>query len=78
MDFEAVDTGKTVELRVKDYGAGIPEDVRDRIFEEGFSTSGSTGLGLFIIKKLVERYGGKLTCENDTDGAVFIVELPKG
>lgn len=78
VDFEAIEKGEVVELRVKDYGAGIPEEVRERVFEEGFSTSGSTGLGLFIAKKLVEGYGGKLTCENHPDGAVFIVELPKG
>ena len=78
VDFEVTDIGKTVELRIKDYGVGIPEELRDKIFEEGFSASGSTGLGLFIARKLVERYGGKLTFETHKDGAIFVIKLPKG
>jgi len=42
-----------------DNGSGIPEEISDRIFEEGFSTKGS-GLGLYIVKKLMSRYGGEI------------------
>ncbi|WP_457590576.1 ATP-binding protein [Geoglobus sp.] len=78
IDFEIADAGNAVELRVIDYGTGIPDDVKERIFEEGFSTADSLGLGLYISKKIVERYGGSIEVQdNQRGGAVFVIRIPK-
>ena len=69
-------TGCTVS--VKDNGAGIPDELKDKIFSAFYSTKeGGTGLGLSISKKIVESYGGTLTLSDaETGGACFSVFLP--
>lgn len=47
-------------ITFSDNGKGIPEILASRIFEEGLSTKGS-GLGLYIVRKLMERYGGDIS-----------------
>jgi nitrogen-specific signal transduction histidine kinase len=67
-------------LEVSDNGPGIPEDLRERIFEPFFSTKGSrgTGLGLAVTRKIVEEHGGRITVETgEMGGARFIVLLPQ-
>ncbi|KAA0003057.1 MAG: PAS domain S-box protein [Thermoplasmata archaeon] len=66
------------EIRIVDYGIGIPDKIKDKIFDERFSygeTRGS-GLGLYIVKKAIERYGGSIHVEdNKPNGAVFVIKL---
>ncbi len=63
-------------LRVKDYGKGVPKEMREKIFEEGFTTGKGTGMGLYIVKKLVEIYGGEIKVyDNVPHGAIFEVRL---
>ena len=66
-------------VRVIDNGKGIPEDIRDRIFEPKFSTKSSgMGLGLAMVRKIVEGSGGKIYFESTVDeGTTFYVELPE-
>jgi PAS domain S-box-containing protein len=74
-----IETGDVVRLRVADNGPGIPDDRKDAIFEEGEQglDSHGTGLGLYLVRTLVDRYGGEVWVEdNDPEGAVFCVELP--
>jgi PAS domain S-box-containing protein len=69
----------TVAVRVADNGPGIPDDRKDVIFEDGEKGLGSegTGLGLYLVETLVDRYGGTVRVEdNEPEGAVFVVELP--
>ncbi len=76
--------GDRVHLRVADGGPGIPAGSCERIFEQYYrvpSVSGSTvkgtGLGLPIVRGLVELHGGRVWCESDTGrGSVFHVVLP--
>jgi len=67
-----------VELRVRDEGPGLPEELRHRIFDPFFTTKQhGTGLGLTIAHRLTEAYGGRLRAENrPAGGAEFIVTLP--
>jgi PAS domain S-box-containing protein len=61
-----------------DNGIGIPDEIKDKIFEESFSfgKTGNTGLGLYIVKKAVESYGGYVTIQNAIPhGAEFVVGL---
>ncbi len=64
---------------LSDNGSGIKEGMRTKIFEEGVSTGGAdhSGLGLYIVKKVIERYGGSVWVEdNQPCGAIFVLELP--
>ena len=69
---------ETVRVRVADNGPGIPDDRKERIFEEserGLDSEG-TGLGLYLVRTLIDRYGGDVWVENNgPEGSVFIVEL---
>ncbi len=78
---------ETVAVRIADNGPGVPDSQKDTIFgrgEKGLESEG-TGMGLYLVKTLVEMYGGDVAIEDktagnagdDSDGAVFVVELPK-
>ena len=56
-------------ITVEDNGAGIPEKIRQRIFDVFFSTKGSqgTGLGLAVTKKIIEEHGGVIEAESTPD-----------
>lgn len=69
-----------VQLRVADDGPGVPEPVRDELFDRGElgEQSSGTGIGLYIVETLVRRYGGSVWIEdNEPRGTVFVVELPR-
>ncbi|WP_187471066.1 sensor histidine kinase [Luteimonas viscosa] len=73
----------TLEILVGDDGSGIPEPLRERIFEPFFSTKPAehgTGLGLAVGRDLVEAAGGSLTLDPAARGAgaVFRIRLPMG
>ena len=68
----------TVRTSVRDYGAGISEEMRDRVFDPFFTTkTEGLGMGLAIVRSIVESHGGTITIENvDGDGARFGFVLP--
>ena len=72
--------GRGVEIRVKDNGPGIPDDVKKKIFQPFFTTKPTgqgTGLGLSMSYDIVKAHGGKLSVESkDGEGTEFIVRLP--
>jgi len=58
-------------------GPAIPADNLDKIFEPYFSSkSGGIGLGLAVVKHVVEEHGGRVTVQNVREGVEFCVELP--
>lgn len=66
-------------VSIMDWGSGIPEEVRSRIFEEGFKfgSTGGTGLGLYIVWKVMKRYGGSVSVrENRPNGTIFDLVFP--
>lgn len=67
-----------VTVGVRDYGRGIAKDARDRLFEQFFTTKNEgLGLGLFIVRSIIETHGGKISSENaDGGGARFYFTLP--
>jgi signal transduction histidine kinase len=69
----------TVEIRVADTGAGLPGDLVAELFRPFVTRKpDGTGLGLWISRSLVERYGGDIRAANRSDGvagAVFTVSL---
>ncbi|AJF67696.1 sensor histidine kinase [Streptomyces vietnamensis] len=74
--------GRTVVLRVSDSGPGVPEERRELIFTEGWTTKalpshGKRGLGLALVRRLAERRGGTAGVTGGPEGgAVFTVVLP--
>ncbi len=70
--------GQYVQVTVSDRGAGIPPEVRDRVFEPFFTTRpGSAGLGLALVRSIVERHGGLASFETqEGQGSAFSVLLP--
>lgn len=73
------DTG-TVTLTVADDGGGIDPAHRSRLFRPYFTTKKhGTGLGLFVIRRIVEAHGGTVAVESEPGkGTTFRVELPAG
>jgi len=71
-------TTRFVELKIKDNGHGISEDMLGSIFEPYVTTkTKGTGLGLAIVKKIVEEHGGIIWVENNADiGASVMIKLP--
>ncbi len=73
------------ELRVCDRGPGVPEALRERIFEPFFrlpghaEREGGVGLGLALVKQIAERHGGQVRCEAQAGGgSCFVLSLPAG
>ena len=66
-------------IEVRDNGTGIPESLRDKIFTPNFSTKSSgMGLGLAIIKNIIERAGGTIRFETKLgEGTSFFIEIPE-
>ena len=76
-----LDDGDGITLRVRDNGPGIPEDLRDEVFTDGFTTKAERsgvrrGLGLALVHRLVQRLGGTIRLEVQ-DGTTFDVHLPQ-
>lgn len=69
--------GKII-LTVTDDGIGIPESVREKLFRPYFTTKKhGTGLGLFVIRKIVEEHGGTVSVHSEPGrGTTFRIELP--
>ena len=66
-----------VKLFYEDNGVGILEVNKPKLFHEGFTTGKSTGLGLFLIKKMVEVYGWMITEDGELGkGAKFVITIP--
>ncbi len=76
--------GDEVEIEVEDEGIGIPESEQDRLFSRFFRSSTSqeraiqgTGLGLVIVKSIVEHHGGEITVRSQSGvGTTFTIRLP--
>jgi len=71
-------TNKNILLTIKDNGNGIPENLREKIFEPNFTTKSSgTGLGLAFVKNSIENAGGKVWFETRLGhGTTFYFSLP--
>jgi len=71
-------TAKSMLLTIRDNGEGIPEGLREKIFEPNFTTKSSgTGLGLAFVKNSIENAGGKVWFETASgQGTTFYISLP--
>jgi CheY-like chemotaxis protein/two-component sensor histidine kinase len=85
IDLSAERSGPDVIVRVRDYGIGIARDMLSRIFDlfqqvqPSFERiSGGLGVGLTLVKRLVEMHGGQVVATSDgiNKGSEFVVRLP--
>jgi signal transduction histidine kinase len=82
---ESEDGHRYVTIAVSDRGGGVPDDLKEVIFErfaKGIKQKGSSGLGLHIVSMLARRYRGKVWVEDHVpgrseEGSVFKVRLPE-
>ena len=73
-----------IEVQISDTGMGISEEDRDRIFERFYKAdksrtraSGGSGLGLSIVKKIIDLHKGTIEVKSEIDkGTTFIVQIP--
>ena len=67
-------------MSINDSGCGIPDAIRERIFDAFFTTKPAgegTGLGLDIVRKIVEKHGGRIAVDSEVGrGTTFTVALP--
>lgn len=84
IDVEVLKKDMLCMIRVKDYGIGIPDNLKTLLFDQ-FSKAGrqglkgerSIGLGLHISKDIVEQHGGTLSLESEENkGSTFIISMP--
>ncbi|MEO7988794.1 MAG: GAF domain-containing sensor histidine kinase [Chryseolinea sp.] len=81
IDVEVKNTSNGVMLKISDNGEGIPTEHHDRIFELFFrgNNSARSGMGLYIVKKLVEKSGGAIHFNSEYGHFTeFIITLPTG
>jgi len=67
-----------IEISIADTGAGIPEEIHDRLFEPFFTTKANgSGLGLTITRQIIEEHGGTIRVESEpAHGTTFYLRLP--
>jgi two-component system, NtrC family, nitrogen regulation sensor histidine kinase NtrY len=73
-----VSSDKRCEISIQDNGKGIPEEVQSKLFVPYFTTkSTGTGLGLAMVKQIVEMHHGKISYTSiENEGTTFVIELP--
>ncbi|MBZ4642476.1 MAG: multi-sensor hybrid histidine kinase [Deferribacteraceae bacterium] len=70
--------GEYIKIAIRDYGSGIPEDIKNEIFEPFFTTKETgSGLGLAISHSIIKKHSGYITFKNLDKGCVFEIFLPK-
>lgn len=80
IDLDVYDVGEAIEISVTDSGAGIPAEVRERIFEPLYTSKDigrGTGLGLSISSEITMRHGGSLELDSNSANTRFVLCLPK-
>jgi signal transduction histidine kinase len=81
LDIKIKDEEKNQVVYIKDSGGGIPKEIQDKIFDPFFTTKKAgegSGIGLDIVKKIVESHDGTITFEVEEGvGTTFIISIPK-
>jgi signal transduction histidine kinase/DNA-binding NarL/FixJ family response regulator len=74
----ATQVAEYVHLEIHDTGSGIPEEIRAHLFEPfvTFGKTHGTGLGLAVVKRIVEEHHGDINVSSSTTGTTFTIRLP--
>ena len=78
LEVRLAEDGRMASLSIHDQGGGIPDDVRDKIFDLYFTTKkDGSGIGLAMTYRIVELHNGSIEVESDaTHGTTFILRFP--
>jgi signal transduction histidine kinase len=79
VEIDLCDWASGVEIRITDHGRGIPDSIRNTLFEPfvSFGKENGTGLGLTVVQKIVQDHGGEVVIERTSpQGTVFRIRLP--
>ena len=78
MQISLYTTSEKVTVKIKDNGKGIPNKIRDKLFQPNFTTKTSgMGMGLAIVKSIIKNAGGNIFYKTEFNkGTTFTVELP--
>ena len=80
IDLSFDESDNNLVITIKDYGPGIPENIKDKLFKEVISTKGKngTGLGLYMSYSTIKvHFHGNLTFESEKDmGTTFYIKVP--
>jgi signal transduction histidine kinase len=80
ISIEYAEDAKNHIISISNNGPAIPEDIIPKIFDAFFSTKKrgeGTGLGLNIIKKIIEKHQGNIVCHSNSSKTTFLISLPK-
>lgn len=85
IDFSVSQEQGVIKIVVQDSGIGIPKSQQDRLFSKFFRADNATavhtdgtGLGLYMVKKIIDRHGGKITVDSvEGKGTAFIITIPE-
>ena len=79
LDIMVFSQAEQVVVQITDSGVGIPDEIKDRIFEPFFTTKGAgegSGLGLDIVKKIINKHNGNIMVESQPGKTTFSIALP--
>jgi len=66
-----------ISLNYKDYGEGIPTEIKDKIFDFGYTNTNGSGMGLYIVRNILKKYNATIEVNTDLDiGVEFIINFP--
>lgn len=70
-------TAESIVLHFRDYGTGIPEEIKDKIFNFGFTYTNGSGIGLYMIRNILKKYNASISANTRVDkGVEFLVTFP--
>jgi len=81
VEVEMLENSGAVEIRIRDNGRGIPDPIRDRLFEPfvSYGKENGSGLGLAVAQKITQDHGGEISVERTSEaGTVFRLIIPLG
>lgn len=79
LEIELTKEGNNAVVRITDSGTGIPEEIKEKIFDPFFTTKPAgegSGLGLDIVKNIIEKHHGEILVESQPGKTVFTIKLP--
>jgi signal transduction histidine kinase len=79
INIHTIENGGVLSISIEDTGPGIPPEIQEKIFEPFFTTKPrgeGSGLGLHIIKKILEKHKGVLLLDTEPGRTKFTVNIP--
>jgi signal transduction histidine kinase len=78
IDINATQNHLNTTIEIQDNAGGIPEDIKGSIFKPNVTSkkeSGGTGMGLYMVKMIIDKYNGNINVENKNEGVCFTLNF---